>query len=359
MNYSFLFLFSWVALTACRVNKADSAQGARFFAADHAQIRYMGRVDFSDPKKPTFWASGVTVQATFIGPSCDVMLADEVPGGSNHNYIDVIVDDQKPVRLQLRSNMDTLTVAKGLSAGEHTVTICKNTESGIGYLQFIGLRCQQLADLPPRPSRKIEFIGNSITCGTGMDLSEVPCGKGKWQDQHNAYMAYGPRIARQVNAEYQLTSVSGIGLIHSCCNLNITMPDVFDKVNQRANAVSWDFSRYTPDAVTICLGQNDGIQDSTAFCGAYVRFIGTIRGHYPQARIICLTSPMANAALTKGLKAYLTSIVTYLNTQGDKQVYPFFFSRSYNSGCDQHPDMAEHELIANELTPYLKQVMGW
>jgi hypothetical protein len=55
----------------------------------------------------------------------------------------------------------------------------------------------------------------------------------------------------------------------------------------------------------------------------------------------------------------IASIVTYVNAQGDKQVYPFLFSRSYTSGCDQHPDMAEHELIANELAPYLKKVMGW
>lgn len=359
MKSSSFLLLACLGLLACRLNKVTTAPAPTVFAADNPLIQYMGRVDFSDRKKPTFWASGVTVKARFTGPACALIVGDEVPGGTSHNYIEIVIDDQKPVRFELKAKIDTLTVASGLSAGEHTVTLCKNTESGIGCLQFRGIRCQQLLALPPEPGRKIEFIGNSITCGTGMDLSEVPCGTGKWQDQHNAYMAYGPRLARQLNAQYHLTAVSGIGLIHSCCNLTISMPDVFDKVNQRANAVPWDFNRYTPDVVTVCLGQNDGIQDSTAFCRAYVQFIGTIRSHYPLARIICLTSPMADAKLVTIMKRYLTGIVAHLHTLGDAKVSSFFFARSYNSGCDKHPDMAEHALIANELEPYLKQEMSW
>ena len=42
----------------------------------------------------------------------------------------------------------------------------------------------------------IEFIGNSITCGAAADPSEVPCDAGVYHDQHNAYAAYGPRVAR-------------------------------------------------------------------------------------------------------------------------------------------------------------------
>lgn len=351
-----IVLLSCLTLAACRVHKPATAPAESTFLADNPLIQYMGRVDDHDPKKPTFWASGATIRARFRGPSCAVILAD---GAAGHNYIEIVVDDAKPVRQKLRAALDTIQVAQGLSAGEHTVTITKNTESGIGPLSLLGFRCAQLRPLPPKPVRKLEFIGNSITCGTGMDQSEVPCGKGQWHDQHNAYLAYGPRLARQFNAQYHLTSVSGIGLIHSCCNLNITMPDVFDKVNQRANAVAWDFSRYTPDAVTICLGQNDGVQDSTTFCRAYVAFLGTLRQQYPRAQLICLTSPMADARLTAALQSYLGGIVGYMNRQGDANVHSFFFARSYNSGCDRHPDLAEHELIAAELAPYLKKLLGW
>jgi hypothetical protein len=92
------------------------------------------------------------------------------------------------------------------------------------------IRCAKLLKPLPKPTRKIEFIGNSITCGTGSDQSEIACGKGVWQDQHNAYLSYGPTVARQLNAQWSLSAVSGIGLIRSCCNLEIVMPQVLIKL---------------------------------------------------------------------------------------------------------------------------------
>jgi lysophospholipase L1-like esterase len=246
-----------------------------------------------------------------------------------------------------------------LKNGRHTITIYKNTEANIGYLEFIGFKCKKLLPLPVKPKRKLEFIGNSITCGTGVDQSVVPCGKGKWHDQHNAYMSYGPRIARALNAQYHISAYSGIGLIHSCCNIATTMPEIFDKVNMRDNTIPWDFKSYQPDVVTICLGQNDGIQDSVKYTSAYVKFIETIRNHYPKAEIICLTSPMADARLTATMKNYLTGIVMYLNKKGDKGVDKFFFSRSWNNGCDGHPDLNDHEAIAGVLESFLKKKMKW
>lgn len=172
-------------------------------------------------------------------------------------------------------------------------------------------------------------------------------------------MSYGPATARAMDAQWCLSSVSGIGLIHSCCNMTITMPQVFHKVNMRTDSILWDFNRYIPDAVTICLGQNDGVQDSVKFCDAYVRFIKDIRSHYPDAQIVCLTSPMANAKLTAVLKNYLTGIVDYMNSSGDEKVHRFFFLRSYNDGCGRHPDIKQHQLIVAELEPFLKKILNW
>ena len=133
-------------------------------------------------------------------------------------------------------------------------------------------------------------------------------------------MSYGPLTSRSLHAQWQLSAVSGIGMIHSCCNMTITMPQVFDKINMRDDSIAWNFKLYTPDVVTICLGQNDGIQDSATFCNAYIHFIQTIRKKYAKADIICLTSPMGDTSLTAVLKNYLNSIVTALNKRGDKKI---------------------------------------
>jgi hypothetical protein len=172
-------------------------------------------------------------------------------------------------------------------------------------------------------------------------------------------MSYGPSTARALQAQWFLTAVAGIGMIHSCCDMGVTMPEVFDKLCLRTDSIAWNFNRYTPDVVTICLGQNDGKQDSVAFCSAYVNFIKTIRSHYPKADIVCLTSPMGNAELTTLLKKDILGMQKYFNNNGDKKVSHYFFSRSFNDGCGGHPSMAQHQLIAAELTEYLKGLKGW
>lgn len=68
---------------------------------------------------------------------------------------------------------------------------------------------------------------------------------------------------------------------------------------------------------------------------------------------------MANAELTLALQKYLVSVVGTLNSQGDKNVYYFYFSRSYNNGCGGHPDLAQHREIAVELTGFIKKIMKW
>lgn len=339
-------------------NASAKHNEARFFGADDHHINYIGRVDFSNPAKPRFWSPGVYVQAKFQGTSLEIYLNDEQPDRNNYNYIEVVVDNNKPVRIRLNQKENHLMVATDLPSGDHIVTICKDTESGMGYIDFVGMKCDKLLSLK-KPKRKIEFIGDSITCGAGTDESEIKCDKGLWFDEHNAYMSYGATVARQLNAQYHLTSVSGIGMIHSCCNMTVVMPQVFDKMMLRNDSIRWDFSRYTPDVVTICLGQNDGVQDSTAFCSAYLKFVNRIRTYYPKADIVCLSSPMANEELTGMLKRLIPSVVKAANNAGDKRVTYFFFSRSYNSGCGGHPNMAEHQLIAAQLTAYLKDLENW
>ncbi|HEY0244220.1 MAG TPA: SGNH/GDSL hydrolase family protein [Mucilaginibacter sp.] len=337
----------------------NKQSAVKLFKADDPNIHYIGRVDFTNPQIPRFGSAGVYIKAKFKGSFCEFIINDEVLYNINHNYLEIAIDDQVPYRIELTAKENIIKVAEGLANTTHVITICKDTESHIGYLDFIGFRCEQLLPLPAEPKRKIEFIGNSITSGAGMDQSKVPCNTGLWFDQHNAYMSYGARAARALNAQWQLTSVSGIGLIHSCCDLKITMPQVFDKVYLRKDSAQWDFKRYQPDVVTICLGQNDGIQDSTVFCGAYVKFIGIVRSKYPQADIICMSSPMADAQLTAVLKRYLAGTTNYVNARGDKKVHRFYFSRSYNKGCGGHPDMEDHQHITDELTAYIKQVKGW
>ena len=349
-----LLLIGSVAQAAGR--KADDL---KLFTPDNKNIQYVGRFDNSNPLKPRIWAPGVYIMAKFKGSKCQLLINDEVQYGKNHNYLEIVIDGKNPYRIQTKDKTNVIDVPDGLDDTEHTLLICKDTESNIGYIDFLGLKCEALLSLPAKLKRKIEYFGDSITSGTGMDLSVIPCGKGEWYDEHNAYMSYGAQTSRNLEAQWQLTALAGVGLVHSCCNMKVVMPQIYDKVVLATDTIGWDFRNYQPDVVTICLGQNDGPQDSTLYCGAYVKLIGSLREHYPKADIICLTSPMADSKLTPILQKYLTGITAYMNASGDKKVSKYFFSRQYHNGCGGHPDMADHQLIADELTAYIKQLKGW
>jgi lysophospholipase L1-like esterase len=332
-----------------------------FYSADNANIQYTGRIDFSNPLKPKMWASGAYLKVKFSGNSFKLAINDEVIYGSVHNYLEVKVDNQPAYRLQLKDKENKIELAKNLSKGTHIIVICKNTEFENGYVEIVGFNCEKILTPPVKENRKLEFIGDSITCGFGSDESEIKCGTktAQWYDQHNAYFAYGPTTARALNAQYHLSSVSGIGLMHSCCDKKILMPQVFDKVNMAKDTIKWDFNRYQPDVVTICLGQNDGVQDSSKFCSAYIQFAQTLRNYYPKAKLVFLTSPMANATLKNALVKYITAVKIALIAQGEQNIGSYFFSKQSTQGCGSHPSLQEQKEIAAELTTYLKKTMNW
>lgn len=355
-NFIGAFVYAQSNFSITVNNDLPEIHSPDFNGPDNTLIQYTGRTQRLQ-STVRFWQPGAYLKVAFAGTSCKFFLNDEVLYG-NQNYLAVIIDNQKPQRIQTTGHNNTITIT-GLQNGDHIITICKDTEAGIGYIEFAGISCKAILELPARPKRKIEFIGNSITCGMGMDTTVVACKKGKWFDQHNAYESYGPVTSRALNAEWQLSAVSGIGLIHSCCGHKITMPQVYNKISMNDDTLLWNFNSYIPDVVTICLGQNDGVQDSTTFCNAYIEFIETIRKNYPVADIVCLTSPMADETLTKVLKNYLHSVKEYLNRAGDKKVHEYFFSKRYFNGCDGHPSMSEHQQIAKELTRFIKQIKKW
>ncbi|WP_164735533.1 SGNH/GDSL hydrolase family protein [Pseudoflavitalea rhizosphaerae] len=337
----------------------DARAQLKWYSAADPNLHFVGRIDFSNPQLPRFWAPGVYCTGKFKGDSALLLVKDELLWGSNHNYITIVMDDEPPVRLKLKSASDTVLLKAKKKKNTHRFLFCKATESNIGYCVIAGIACEALLAPDPLPVRKIEFIGNSITCSAGSDASVIPCGKGKWEDQHNAYLGYAAITARALQSQWQLTAVSGIGLMHSCCGLKITMPQVFDKISLHRDTIAWNFNRYQPDVVTVCLGQNDGVQDSTEFCSRYISFLQTLRAYYPSAELICLTSPMADAKLNNMQRNYLRKITTAMQLQGDQKVSHYFFSKIYNKGCDWHPDLEEHALIAAELTKYIRKRMKW
>jgi len=337
------------------------------------RITFVGRTDRTTPESPRQWAAGAYFTFGFEGQQCIVKLNDENLYGQKYNIIEVVVDDlpsQKVLTNGIRNvivigtnnytdtTSNVINVLPSLVGGKHQVTICRDTETGMGYTQLLSVEADKVYQWAPKTDLKIEFIGNSITSGAESDTTSVPASTYEWGDWHRAYWGYGPRTARNMNAQWALTSVSGIGLIHSCCNMNVTMPQVYDKYILCEGKIDYDFSDFQPDIICSCLGQNDGIQDSVAFCSSYVDFVKNIVKHNPQAKhIVLLNSPMDHGELDVWLRSMLTSVKNTLENDGISNVTTFFFSQAWNNGGLAHPSVEEHAQIASELTEYLKTIL--
>ena len=332
-------------------------------------IRYTGRIDFRDPARARMSSAGAYFETAFRGSACTVLLENQDLYG-NHNYLAVVIDDAYRGRIRVNGSAREYAIAGGLKDTVHTLLVCKATESQIGYVDFLGLACDEIVPRPVSRKRKIEFIGNSITCGMGLDLSGVPCDSGTWFDQHNAYLAYGPRTARALDADWLLSAVSGIGVIRNWNSPGPVMPAVYGNLFLNTDStILWPGDAWAPDMVSICLGTNDFSDgdgtyarqppDSAAFVNAYVRFVLEIRKRYPAAEICLLTSPMNPGEKSVRLENFLRSVLQQLrNTYQDAHIRMFVFPESYTSGCDYHPDEAEHRSMAAELLPFYKNVMS-
>lgn len=353
----FLILLT-LAITGISTGSLSQNRLTAYRATD-THIQATGRFETTDSFHLKTSTPGAYIHFKFEGTECRLIIFDENKWGKYRNYLQVIIDDSIQYRLKLSPYDNELIVAKGLTKGEHTITICKATESGIGAIIFKEILVDRLLPSNDKPVRKMEFIGNSITSGLGNDTHLLPCEAGDWYEQTNTWKAYGPITARALNAQWHVTAVSGIGLVQSCCGNEHTMPEKFEQTNLDVAGPAWDFKKYQPDVVTICLGQNDGIQDSSIFVQAYIKFISVIRQHYPQATIILLSSPMANKELKATLTNYCRAVKSELHKREDEKIYTLFFDKQYTAGCDSHPSENEHQEIARLLTGFIKTRMNW
>lgn len=333
--------------------------------ADNANIQYVGRICFQNPKQPRFTFPGVQINARFTGTSLRMMAKPK------SGYFMVQIDEAEPFKVSFMGERDSVaTLATALQRGEHTVRMMYVIEGYELKPDFRGFVLDEGASLlppPALPERTIEFIGNSITCGYGIEANS----EAEHYDEKTAnyYYTYAARTARALNAQAVVIARSGIGVYRSyngpktgdIVNMNTEYPNTLlynDKV-------AWDFSRYTPDLVCINLGTNDTSTqgaDSVLLLQGFKRLYQQVRSHYPKAKILLLSGCMMNGQQLQSAKCALDATADYAHNQGDAEVYRFDFTPhdgSLGYGADWHPSMRQHEKMANELIPYLQKLMNW
>lgn len=256
------------------------------------------------------------------------------------------------------------------------VRVMKFSEAAFGYAGLKSLEIDgelQVASVVSTGSNndvkrplKLEFIGDSITCGYGIE--------GVWEkdtfttQQERPDKSYAFLAAKALGAEVQLCSWSGIGLISNYVDpATVNLPDTHwlmqanwpytDKslsLRLGLEPEVWDGSRYEPDVLVIHLGTNDlswvrGLEERRLEYVAQLRqLIEAVHRRSPKAKIVCCLGLMGEA-----LNDSVREAVELFKKDFPMSCAEFLpFTQQLESdgiAADWHPSAVTHRKAANKL----------
>ncbi|GAA4102719.1 SGNH/GDSL hydrolase family protein [Mucilaginibacter panaciglaebae] len=356
-NY-FICLLLWSTLNNC-------TQAQVIIKSDDPRIHYMGRIDKSTDAAVLSWP-GSSISVNFNGTGVKAILKDQ----HGENFYNVIIDGRVIAKVHLDPTKKEYTLAEGLPMGKHNLELFKRTEWTMGKTWLYQLQFDNKAKVlaaAPVKKRKIEFFGNSITCGYAVEDSS---GKDRGTAPYeNNYVGYAAITARHFDAEYYCTARSGIGVTISW--FPQTMPEMFDLIDGNDKTRKWDFSKYQPDVVVINLFQNDSwlvkqpdhaefkarfgttAPTDVQIVKAYHDMVKSIRDKYPKASIICALGNMDATQAGSVWPGYIEKAVASMN---DKKILTCFFPYKGSAG---HPNGEEQQAMAGQLISFIDQHVKW
>ena len=334
---------------------------------DSDALQVSGRTNYEKGDYLILSWSGSSISIAFVGTALELKSLS-----NNLVYLDVFVDGEETPSsvVNIANYADgpaTVPVVSDLLYGSHVVTLYKRSESNVGDWYVYGMRVLGVVKrdlLPDRPGRKIEFVGNSITCGNDVLVPEVGI---EFDPVHeSSYYSYAGQTARILNAEANIICSSGHGVyINYDGSSDYTLPVVYNGTGtQSPVVVEWDHGLWHPDIVVINLGTNDiasGQSDSTQFVNASVDFMRNIRTYHPDAKIVLLDGPMLTGENMVKCRQYLDMAKKVLEGEGVKDLYRFSFDPRGDSsfGLNPHPVKVEALADAESLSAWIRSEFGW
>jgi len=331
--------------------------------ADNPNFQYTGRIDFTIPSKPVIYWAGSYIKANFEGSFLVINLDDE----KGESYYNVFIDNdyENPFVIDCRAGNQIYLISTTLSDTAHSLEIFRRTEADSGPTKFLGIYLndgKSLLPPPTRPSRKILFYGDSITCGLGNEAPDNDDLGDK--SEENNFLAYGAIASRILEADYMCISKSGIGLMISW--FPIIMPDYYNRLNPDDANSFWNFNEFVPDVVVINILQNDSwlinnlnpIPDSSVRVASYASFLRTIRSKHPNAFLVCTLGSMDATREGSPWSGYISAAVEKLKLEdGDLNIGTFFFP--FDPNWKYHPRVRHHLEMGKNLANYINEEIGW
>ena len=319
--------------------------------------RLKGRtVEMDDWVSFEWSASGFELYGKLEG---DILVSAYVDIGPSAAYFEVVVDGDRENARQVCLNVGEgdYYLVQGLPKGYHFIEVSKRTESQFNALLLQEITYTGILEAPPEPVRRIEFIGDSITCGQGYEVQGQITDYPGSEDGVNAYTG---QTARALQAEYQVIGLSGWGAFGGGGTDQNRLSRVYEYASyRRMGAGKWDFSVWQPDAVVINLGTNDfnyrneGHPMTAADYKAEVKnLIRMVRANNPKATIF-----WAYGMMGTHMQEEILDAIDELKADGET-VHYVRLPENWDGG-DAHPSKVGHAAAAEVLTKAMRETLGW
>ncbi|OUM64776.1 carbohydrate esterase family 2 protein [Piromyces sp. E2] len=380
-------VFSVVSTLAKKTTKLYS------FEPTKHNVKILGRANYQNGYL-WFGLTDTGIEYTFYGKTTVINVTADTKAYSEESPAHIaIYADGKIYEKTLINQKNTDFTVKFNRKGKHTVTFIKISEAEQGSLRINKIKADVKKIIPTPPNKKkIEFIGDSITCAYGVDGKETDTYSTATQDGTKSY-AY--LTAKKFNADYSIVAYSGYAILSAVSfdgerNPNTALPPYYDKLGltfgseffslgnnefddgtYELQSTTWKgYKKYNPDLIVINLGTNDSFYfftidpskveaETEVFVKKYEEFLTKLRRKYPRTEILCTYGIMGQYITADIEKA----INNYIAKTGDKRVHTYIFNEQNaeknGMGADTHPNAQSQLDSAHELINEIERLYGW
>lgn len=269
------------------------------------------------------------------------------------SLLNVVIDDNDPVVVHVPQGTSNVTLVSGLSKGPHTVKVISGTSLRFGTLTVKKFTYDGELSTIQRPASRmlIEVIGDSISCGWGLDgVSGGSYSEKQRVSISNSYYSYAAVASRYLDADLQVVAL--------CAQTIPTVHGFFPKLNRRSGTPAWDFSKNQPDVVVINLGTNDEWQGdglgkteyNAANSLANMKALLTdVRQAYPDAYVIWVYGMMR--------KTYENQYKQAISSMHDNKMFAVDMTAYKSSGGydGNHPKRDSHAAVGAVLADFIEE----
>ncbi len=354
------------------------------FIAEEKCVKVDGRTVFRDGIRYLgYSASAVSFRMKGTKACVDIVSDPEDFLLEERAWVAVYINGEKEPKMRVALGEKKQRIILFESETEETVLIklMKYTEPEYAICGVAGFEIDgELLPPPERKKRQVQVIGDSITCGYGVEGSIEEMVHRTVTE--NPAKAYAYLAARELNAELEVVAWSGKGVISGYIGEEeepvkddswlVPMfyqytdagleKQYFHKPQEEWER--WEPEKLAPDLVMLHLGTNDSsytresAERKEEFLEGYFAFLEEIHEKNPDAKILCMLGIMdqrlcstVSGAVQKFQQAYPAAGILYL--QLNEQL------EEDGLGTFWHPTYDTNKKAAGLVAEAAKKLMGW